>query len=68
MGREVQIDLAELISNPLTRTMLCDAISDGIRNAFMEIMDAAGGHPTTRQEIIEAIRKGIEDAKVSDEP
>ena len=39
-----------------------DSIREGTYDALMSVLDAAGGYPITREDIIDAIREGVQRA------
>jgi len=41
---------------------IADAIGAGVRSAMVSILDATGGYPMTREDILTAIREGTSEA------
>ena len=51
-----------MAKNELRREDIMDAISNGVRSAFLSVLDACGGYPMGRQDMMHSIQQGVRDA------
>ena len=50
------------MSTPAWVKDIIEAIERAVYHAFLDLMDGAGSYPVTREDIITAISKGVENA------